>query len=172
MSRYRWLRPARASESMTSFPALEGLDTDKCDKLLWEAMHEGKVRALLNDEVVPAAHIGAYLVLYRAACPDQPPYTLPPNLGVNYDDLCAVFDRPNLDNRKRGRPRKEHNGWSDDQKLAFEMHKMLASADPKRPKNATQAAWRLVDAGLVSGAATPDNLVKRLVKEFRKRYSS
>lgn len=172
MSRYRWLRPIRAVESMTSLPALDGLDCDQCDKLLWEAMQRGDIRAMLNDVIVPAAHIEAYLLLYRAACPDQPPYTLPPNLGVNYDDLCAVFDRPNRDDRKRGRPRQEHQGWTDDHKLAFEMHKMLASPDPNRPKNPTQAARLLVDAGRVAGAGTPESLVKRLVREFRKRYSS
>lgn len=157
---------------MDFFPSLEGKEIEECDELLWEAIRRGDIRAMMNDVIVPTEHIEIYLILYRRVNPDQPPHTLPPNLGVNYDDLCAVFDRPNLDNRKRGRPRQEHQGWTDDQKLASEIHRMLASREPNRPKNPTQAARLLVEAGRVSGAGTPESLVKRVVREFRKRYSS
>ncbi len=158
---------------MTSLPSLEGLNCDECDKLLWEAMRRGDVRGMLNDVIVPKAHIETYLLLYRAACPEQPPFTLPPDLGVNYDDLCAVFDRPAIDSRKRGRPPKEHSGWSEDRKLAFEMHKMLAGhPDHRQAKSAAEAARMLVDQGRVSGAGTPESRAKRLERAFRTYYSS
>lgn len=173
MSRYRWLRPIRAVESMTSFPSLDGLDCEECDKLLWEAMQRGDVRAMLNDVTIPKAHIETFLHYYQAACPDQPRYTLPPSLGVNYDDLCAVFDRAVIDNRKRGRPVKEHSGWPEDRKLAFEMHKMLAGhPDKQQAKSAAEAARILVREGKVPGAGTQESRAKRLERAFRKYYSS
>ena len=172
MSRYRWLPPSKCLETMDHFPTIKGQSYEAMQKLLHNAVYRGDVKAKLNDVVIPKAHIAVYLNLYARVAIEQEPSTLPPDLALNYDDLCAVFDRPNYDDRKRGRPKQEQQGWTEDQKLAFEMHKMLASAEPNRPKNATQAARLLVEAGRVSGAGAPDNLVKRLVREFRKRYSS
>jgi hypothetical protein len=172
MSSYRWLRPLRASESIGSLPNFKNCDVDKCDELLWEAVKKGDIRVLMNDEIVPKAHIGTFLVLYRRACPDQPPYTLPPDIGISYDDILAVFDRERPDNRKRGRPVTEHSGWTDDQKLAFEMHQMLAVNNPERPSSPTAAARILVEAGRVTGGGTVDSKIKRLMREFRKRYTS
>ena len=172
MSSYRWLRPLRASESMNSLPSLTGKNVDECDELLWEAINRGDVRVLMNDEIVHKAHIGIFLLLYRGGSPDQPPYTLPPDIGISYDDILAVFDRERPDNRKRGRPVKEHSGWTEDQKLAFEMHKMLAINNPVRPPSPTAAARILVETGRVIGGGTVDSKIKRLMREFRKRYTS
>lgn len=158
---------------MDHFPAIKEQPYEAMQKLLIDAVSRGDVRGMLNDEVVPKAHIGIYLALYAKATPEQEPNTLPPNLALNYDDLCAVFDRPVIDSRKRGRPVREHSGWPEDRKLAFEMHKMLAG-DPskRRAKSAAEAARILVDGGRVAGAGTPENRAKRLTRAFRKYYSS
>jgi len=173
MSRYRWLRPSTCLESMAYFPAIKGQPYDAMQKLLFDAVSRGDVRGMLNDEIVPKAHIGAYLSLYARATPEQESNTLPPDLALNYDDLCAVFDRPVIDSRKRGRPVKEHSGWPEDRKLAFEMHKMLAcNPSTRQAKSAAEAARILVAEGKVSGAGTPENRAKRLERAFRKYYSS
>lgn len=173
MSRYRWLRPLKCLETMESFPKVEGQSYEARQKLLFNAVSRGDVKAMLNKVVVPKAHIGVYLSAYAKVPPVQEPNVLPPDLLLNYDDLCAVFDRPVIDNRKRGRPVKERSGWSEDEKLAFEMHKML-SGHPSTPqaKSATDAARTLVDNGRVSGHGTPESRVTRLRKAFRKRYTS
>ncbi|MEQ8707948.1 MAG: hypothetical protein RIC36_03095 [Rhodospirillales bacterium] len=128
---------------------------------------------MLNDEIVPKGQISVYLALYSRASPEQEPSTLPPDIVLSYDDLRAVFDRPNIDNRKRGRPVKENSGWSEDRMLAAEMHRMLA-ANPeyRRAKSAAEAARILVDEGKVSGAGTPESRAKRLERVFRKYHSS
>lgn len=173
MSRYRWLRPSKCVVSMDSFPALKGESYEARQKLLFDAVARGDIRGSLNDETVPKAHIGAYLSLYARATPDQEPHTLPPDLALNYDDLCAVFDRPVIDSRRRGRPVKEHSGWSEDRKLAFEMHKMLAGhPDHRQAKSAAEAARMLIEQGRVSGAGTAESRAKRLERAFRKYYSS
>jgi hypothetical protein len=158
---------------MDSFPAIKGQPYEAMQKLLFDAVSRADVKSMLNDEVVPKAHISVYLSLYARATPEQEPNTLPPDLALNYDDLCAVFDRPVVDNRKRGRPVKEHSGWPEDRKLAFEMHKMLAgNPSVRQAKSAAEAARILVDEGKVSGAGTPDSRAKRLERTFRKYYSS
>lgn len=173
MSRYRWLRPSKCVETMENFPAIKGKPYEAMQKLLFDAVSRGDVKGRLNDVIVPKAHIGIYLSLYTRAATEQNPYTLPPDLALNYDHLRAVFDRPAIDNRKRGRPIKEHSGWSEDRKLAAEMHKMLAGpAHSGQPKSAAEAARILVDDGRVSGHGTPESLVKRLVRTFREYYSS
>lgn len=171
MSRYRWLRPLKCLEAMEHFPAINGQSPGALQKLLFDAVSRGDVKGTLNKEVVPKAHIGTYLSLYARAAPKQAMNTLPPDLSLSYDDLRAVFDRPTVDNRKRGRPRKD--GLSDDRMLAAEMHKMLA-APPlhRRAKSAAEAARILVREGRVAGAGTPESREKRLVREFRKHYSS
>jgi hypothetical protein len=173
VSRYRWLRPLKCLETMDHFPAIKDKSYEALQKLLFDAVARGDVRVLLNKEVIPKAHIGGYLSMYARSTPDQEPYSLPPDFDLSYDDLCAVFDRPVIDNRKRGRPPKEHSGWSEDQQLAFEMHKMLAG-HPRLPhaKSAAEAARILVEKGRVSGAGTPESRAKRLVRAFRKLYSS
>lgn len=175
MSRYRWTRPLRCIESMELFPALKGKSLPSLDELLFNAVSRGDIRAMLNDEIVPKVHIGIYLALYARSTPNQEPNTLPPDLQVSLDDMSAVFDRPNIDIRKRGRPTRENSGgWSEDRKLAFEMHKMLAG-NPSSFRHATSAAEAariLVEAGRVLGAGTPENRAKRLVRAFRKYYSS
>ncbi|MFZ1775193.1 MAG: hypothetical protein WAT78_14700 [Rhizobiaceae bacterium] len=173
MSRYRWLRPSKCIETMEFFPATKDQPYELMQKLLFDAVTRGDVRAMFNDEVVPKAHIGLYLTLYAHATPEQEPNTIPPNLGLNYDDLCAVFDRPVIDNRMRGRPVKENSGWSEDRRHAAEMHSMLAG-NPKFPraKSAAEAARIIVNRGEVSGAGTPESLAKRLERAFRKYYSS
>jgi hypothetical protein len=173
MSRYRWLRPLKCLETMDFFPSLEGKTYEELEERLFEAVARGDVRGMLNDEIVPKAHIAVYLSLYARASPDQDPNTLPPDLALNYDDLHAVFDRPLIDNRKRGRPAKERSGWSEDRELAYEMHKMLSGhPDLRRATSAAEAARILVNAGRVSGAGTPESRVKRLERAFRKYYSS
>lgn len=173
MSRYRWLRPSKCLEAMDAFPSLSDRSYEENQKLLFDAVARGDIRGMLNDEIVPKAHIGVYLGLYARATPEQEPNTIAPDLALNYDDLCAVFDRPVVDSRKRGRPRKEHSGWPEDRKLAFEMHKMLAGhPDHRQATSATAAARLLVDQGRVSGAGTAESRVTRLVRAFRKYYSS
>lgn len=174
MSRYRWLRPLKCLETMECFPSLKDKSFAELRELLFAAVRRGDVRVNFNDVVVPSAHIAAWVDNYADRWPDQEPHTLPPDFGLNYDDLCAVFDRPNIDNRKRGRPRKENSGWSEDQRLAFEMHRMLAGAPGGLPpaQTAAEAARILVDAGRVPGAGTPESRAKRLTKVFRKYYSS
>lgn len=172
MSRYRWLKPSTCLETMGHFPSLEGREYDEIQKRLFDAVSRGDIRGMLNDEIVPRAHIGVYLALYSHATPDQEEHTLPPNLGLNYDDLCAVFDRPVIDNRKRGRPVKEHSGWPEDRKLAREMHGMLCNPNVPQAKSAAEAARKLVEAGRVSGSGTPESRAKRLERAFRKYYSS
>lgn len=158
---------------MDFFPAIKGQTYEAMQKLLFDAVSRGEVRGMLNDELVPKAHIAVYLSLYARATSEQEPNTLPPDLALNYDDLCAVFDRPAIDNRKRGRPVKEHSGWPEDRKLAFEMHKMLAGhPDNRQAKSAAEAARMLVSEGKVAGAGTPESLAKRLERAFRKYYSS
>ena len=173
MSRYRWLRPSSCLETMDFFPSIKGQPYEAMQKLLFDAVSRGDIRGMFNDEVVPKAHIGVYLSLYARATPEQEPNTLPPDLALNYDNLCAVFDRPVIDNRQRGRPVKEHSGWPEDRKLAFEMHKMLAgNPSMRQAKSAAEAARILVENGRVSGAGTPESRAKRLVRAFRKYYSS
>ncbi|MEP2735355.1 MAG: hypothetical protein ABJP34_03575 [Erythrobacter sp.] len=173
MSRYRWLPPSKCLETMDYFPAIKGKSYQALQKLLFDAVASGAVRGMLNEEVVPKAHIGVYLGLYSLNMPEQEESTLPPNLALNYDDLCAVFDRPVIDNRKRGRPVKEHSGWPEDRKLALEMHKMLAGPpDQRQAHSAAEAARVLVNEGRVSGAGTPESRAKRLERAFRKYYSS
>ncbi|WP_430429204.1 hypothetical protein [Parasphingorhabdus sp.] len=158
---------------MDFFPSLNGLEYSEVEKRLYDAISNGDVRTLLEDVVVPKPHIAIYLRLFQRAFPDQQPFTLPPNLGINYDDLCAFFDRPTIDNRKRGRPVKEHSGWSEDRHHAAEIHRMLAG-DPKyhQATSATDAARQLVVKGKVSGAGTDESKTKRLVRAFRKYYST
>jgi hypothetical protein len=158
---------------MDHFPTLKDATYEELQKRLFDAVSRGDVQAMMNDEIVPKAHIAVYLDLYARSTPDQEPNTLPPDLALNYDDLTRVFDRPTIDNRKRGRPRKEHSGWSEDRRLATEMHRMLAG-DPslQRAGSAAEAARMLVEAGRVSGAGTPQSRAKRLERAFRKYYSS
>lgn len=170
MSRYRWLRASKCLETMDFLEGTKDQPYEGMQKLLFDALSRGDIRAMLNDEIVPKAHIAVYLRLYAHATPEQEPNTIPPDLALNYDDLCAVFDRPTIDNRKRGRPVKEHSGWPEDRKLAFEMHRMLASQG--RASSAAEAARILVDEGRVPGAGTPESRAKRLVRAFRKYYSS
>lgn len=173
MSRYRWLRPSKCLETMDHFPTIKGQPYEGMRKLLFDAVSRGDIKGMLNDEVVPSAHIGVYLSLYGRATHRQEPNSLPPDLALNYDDLCAVFDRPVIDNRKRGRPGKEHSGWSEDRALAFEMHKMIAgNPSMRRAKSAAEAARILVSEGRVSGAGTAESRAKRLERAFRKYYSS
>ena len=173
MSRYRWLSPSKCLETMDYFPSLKGKPYEAMQKLLFDAVSCGDVRGRLNDEVVPKAHIGIYLSLYVRAETEQNPFTLAPDLSLNYDDLCAVFDRPVIDNRKRGRPVREHSGWSEDRNLAFEMHKMLAGhPQTRRANSAAEAARILVDEGRVPGHGTTESRAKRLERTFRKYYSS
>lgn len=173
MSRYRWLSPKKCIETMEYFPSIEGYSYEEMSKQLFDAVSRGDVKSMLNDEVVPRAHISTYLNLYARASHDQVANTLPPDLALSYDDLCAVFDRPVIDSRKRGRPIKEHSGWSDDRKLALEMHKMLAgNPSLRKATSAAEAARMLVADGKVSGAGTPENRAKRLERAFRKHYSS
>ena len=158
---------------MDFFPAIKGQNYEAMQKQLFDAVSRGDVRGMLNDEIVPKAHISAYLSLYTRASVEQEPNTLPPDLALNYDDLCAVFDRPTIDNRKRGRPVKEHSGWPEDRKLALKMHKMLAGhPDFQTAKSAAEAARILVREGKVLGAGTPESRAKRLERAFRKYYSS
>jgi hypothetical protein len=173
MSRYRWLRPLKCRETMEFFPSTKDLKIPELEKLLFEAVSRGDIRGMFKDEIVPKVHIGVYLSLYAQAYPDQEPHTLPPDLALNYDDLCAVFDRPVIDGRTRGRPKKEHSGWSEDRHLAAEMHGMLAGRPGlPRAKSAAEAARILVEAGRVSGSGTEESLRKRLERTFRKYYSS
>lgn len=173
MSRYRWLRPSKCLETMDFFPSLKGQSYEKMRKLLFDAVSRGDIRAMTNDEVVPKAHIAIFLGLYARATLDQEVHTLPPDVALNYDDLCTVFDRPVIDSRKRGRPKKEDSGWSEDRKLASEMHGMLAGRTAlPRARSAAEAARILVDTGRVAGAGTPESRAKRLVRVFRKYYSS
>jgi hypothetical protein len=173
VSRYRWLRPSKCIETMDFFPSLIDTPNDVMQGLLFEAVERGDVRGTLNDEIVPKAHIGAYLSLYQRASPEQDPHTLPPDLALNYDDLCSVFDRPTIDSRKRGRPSKERSGWDVDRRLAQEMHEMV-SGRPGLPKanSAAHAARMLVENGRVPGAGTDESRAKRLERAFRKYYSS
>ena len=158
---------------MDYFPSMNGHKYETMRQLLFDAVSRGDVRGMLNDEVVPRAHIAVYLSLYSHAATGQEAGVIPPDLALNYDDLCAVFFRPVVDGRKRGRPVKEHNGWPEDRKLAFEMHKMLAgNSTVPRAKSASEAARILVDQGRVSGAGTPESRAKRLERAFRKYYSS
>jgi hypothetical protein len=173
MSRYRWDRPHSCIESMEYFPALKGADYATRSAQLFNAVSRGDVQVMLNDAIVPKSHIAIYLSLYARATPDQEPNTMPPDLAVNLDDLSAVFDRPNADARKPGRPRKVENGWSVDRHLVLEMHKMIARPpDSKLANTAAEAARLLVNSGRVSGAGTPENKAKRLVRLFRIYYSS
>jgi hypothetical protein len=172
MSSYRWITPRSAGESMYYFQNFASKTLEETDEMLWEAVKRGDIRVMINDVIVPREHIAYFLILYREACSDQPPFTLPPDMAVSYDDMLAVFDRARPDNRKRGRPVKENSGWTEDQKLAFEMHKMLASNNPDKPNSPTAAARSLVLAGQVRGAGTEESKVKRLMREFRKRYTS
>lgn len=173
MSRYRWLRPMKCLETMAHFPSVSGQSDNEMERLLFEAVSRGDIRGILNDEVVPKAHVGIYLGLYVRASSEQQPHTLPPDLSLNYDDLCAVFDRPVVDARTRGRPRQEHSGWTEDRRLASDMHRMLAGHPSMRQAtSATEAARILVDSGQVKGVGTDESRVKRLVRTFRKYYST
>jgi hypothetical protein len=173
MSRYRWLRPSKCIETMEFFPALKEETYEELQKRLFDAVSRGDVRAMLNNETVPKAHIAIYLRLYALASPDQDPNTVPPDLTLSLDDLNEVFDRRSIDNRKRGRPAKEHSSWSEDRRLADEMHRMLAGHPTfRRAGSAAEAARILVKAGRVSGAGTPESRAKRLERAFRKYYSS
>ena len=118
-------------------------------------------------------HIEIYLSLYRQATPDQGPYSLPLDLDLNLDDLYAVFDRPAIDARKRGRPKQEHSGRSVDRQLIYEMHRMLAApAGERQATSATEAARILVGQGRVPGGGTDESKIKRLQRKFRFHYSS
>lgn len=173
MSRYRWLPPTKCLETMECLPAIKDRSHEALQKLLFDAVARGDIRVLLNNEIVPKAHIGVYLWLHARATPEQEPSTLPPDIELSYDDLNAVFDRPLVDTRKRGRPAQEHSNWSEDQQLAFEMHLMLAG-HPNRPRagSAAEAARILVREGRASGAGTDESIAKRLERAFRKHYSS
>jgi hypothetical protein len=171
MSRYRWLRPLKCIGALSWYFPTKGMSYEARQELLFKAIECGDVRVMFNDVIVPKAHISTYLQQYARATPEQEPNTLPPDLLVNYDDLCAVFDRPNIDNRKRGRPVKEGSGPSEDRKHAADMHGMLSGSEP-RAKSAAAAARMLVDEGRVSGAGTPESRAKRLERAFRKYYSS
>lgn len=171
MSRYRWLRPLKCAETMSQFPSLKEHDFEQLERLLHSAVERGDVRILMNDVEIPSVQVGSWLALYARACPDQPAWTLPPDILLSYDDLCKVFDRPNIDARKRGRPAKERSGWDEDRHHAHTIHRMLASANPKA-KSAAEAARLLVATGTVSGHGTKESIAKRLERAFRKYYSS
>jgi len=153
---------------MSHLPSLEDKPLEELDRILHGAVEKGDVRVLLNDLTVPKEHIAIYLRLHALAFPESPK-VLPPDVELSYDDLMAVFDRPTIDNRKRGRPRKEDRAT--DRRLTFEMHKMLAS-HPQRASSAAEAARILVKSGQVPGAGTSESRAKRLVRAFRRYYSS
>src|SRR5829696_7889171 len=158
MSRYRWLPPSKCLETMEHFSSLKGATYEEMHKRLFDAVSRGDVRGMLKNEIVPKAHIAVYLGLHAGATTHHEPHTLPPDLALSYDDLTQVFDRPTIDNRKRGRPAKEHLAWSEDRRLADEMHRMMAGG-PRVQQGATsasEAARMLVEAGRVSGAGTPE----------------
>ncbi len=169
MSRYRWISPTKCLETMDFFSHIKSKSYQESEKLLFDAVASGAIKGMLNNEVVPKAHIGIYLSLYSQDKGNPQGNVLPPDLALCYDDLCAVFDRPSIDNRKRGRPKREHSGWTEDRKLAFEMHKMMQKG---KARSAAHAARIFVEAGLVSGAGTPESRAKRLERTFRKHYSS
>ena len=68
---------------MSVFPSLEEKSYEELENRLFDAVARGDVRAMLNDEIVPKAHIAVYLRLYARATTDQEPHTLPPNLALN-----------------------------------------------------------------------------------------
>ena len=76
---------------MDYFDAIKGKSYSEMQKLLFDAVSSGDVRGMLNDEIVPKLHIAIYLNLYARAAPEQAPNILPPDLSLNYDDVCAVF---------------------------------------------------------------------------------
>lgn len=169
MSRYRWLKPSKCIEEMEGFSALKGTEYQALQDLLFDAVSRGDVRVLLNDVVVPKAHIGIYLSLFLRSSPEPQLREIPTDLTLSYDDLCAVYDRPMIDNRKRGRPAKEHTVWSEDRQAAYKMHLMLSKGEAN---SAAEAARKIVAMGLVSGGGMPESKAKRLVRAFRKYYSS
>lgn len=171
MSRYRWLRPLKCAETMSCLPQLKQKTFDELEQLLHAAVERGDIRILMADVEVPKAHVKSWLGLYARACPDQPAWTLPPDILLSYDDLCSVFDRPNIDGRKRGRPPKERSGWDEDRQHAATMHRMLSGTNPKA-RSAAQAARILVASGQVSGHGTVESICKRLERAFRKYYTS
>lgn len=173
MSRYRWLRPLKCIETMETFEGTKDNTFEENEKLLFARVSNGDIRSMLNDEIVLNAHIAVFLQTYAKANPDQNAFVLPPDLRISYDDLRKVFDRPVIDSRKPGRPRKENVGWSEDRMLAAEMHRMLAGHPSyPRAKSAADAARILVEQNRVSGAGTDESLVKRLVRTFRKYHTS
>ncbi len=159
---------------MECFPSLAGKSLPELHELLFSAVRRGDVRVIFNNVVVPREHIAAWVDNYSARWPEQGSHTLPPDFGLSSDDLSQVFDRPNHDNRKRGRPKKENSGWSMERKLAHEMHQMLAGgiSGVTRPKSAAEAARILIEAGRLPGAGTDESRAKRLTNIFRKYYSS
>ena len=171
MSQYRWLRPLKCLETMEYFPAILETDFANRSRKLFEAVARGDIRAKLNDVTIPPAHIEVYLSLYARATPDQELHTLPPDLAINYDDLCTVFDRPNVDDRKRGRPRKDGSSHLRERRLAAEMHRMLINPSPQAT-SAADAARQLVKTGRFPGSGTDENRAKRLERIFREYYSS
>ena len=156
---------------MEHLPAFKAADYNTRSGKIFDAVARGDVRAMLNDEIVPKAHIRTYLELYTRANPEQVSGTLPPDLAINLDDFTATFDRPNADSRKRGRPRKEEKGWSEDRRWAQRMHRMLADPYPL-VSSAAEAARAIVKYENVSGAGTPESKAKRLERVFRIHYSS
>lgn len=173
MSRYRWLTPHKSVEALESFPAFDDADYSTRQQALHRAVSRGDVRTILNDELVPKAHILIYLALYARASVDQDAHVLPPDLSVNYDDLCAVFDRRNIDDRKVGRPSRSSAKSLADRLLAAEMHKMIARPNPIAA-NATQAAKLLIQSGRspANSMIEMDSHVKRLVRQYQKHFSS
>jgi hypothetical protein len=173
VSRYRWLEVRKCLERLECLPALKGKEYEELEALLHDAVKRGAIAVLLNDVEIPKEHIAVYLSLFARAYPEQPSYKLPYDAVLSLDHLYAVFDRPSIDSPTRGRPRKDESGWSEDHKLAAEMHRMIAG-HPRFPRarTATEAARILLNAGRILGAGTPESKIKRLVRVFRKYYTS
>ena len=173
MSQRRWDRPHKIVETLELFPAFK--DTDYCGRqqAVHDAVARGTIQTMLNDELVPKAHIAIYLNLYARANSDQDAHVLPPDLLISYGDICAVFDRPNIDNRKVGRPSRSSAKSLADRLLAAEMHKMIARPNPIAA-NPTQAAKLLIQSGRspANSMIEMDSHVKRLVRQYQKHFSS
>ena len=73
---------------MDFLSALNGQTYEEMERRLYEAVARGDIRSMLNDEVVPRAHIGAYRGLVARASVDKKPNSLPSDLG----DVDKVSD--------------------------------------------------------------------------------
>jgi hypothetical protein len=151
---------------MDSFPSLRERTSEELHELLFQAVSRGKIRAMLNEAVVPKAHINVILTFY-IHCAELARNSLPADLALSYGDLCTVFEPQFVETRELGGLLEDQRGSPAELTSEYEMPPKVPEDSPSPDRNsAAQAARILLAARTNFEAGTAEGAGKRLVRAF------